>query len=221
MWNSLTSSGHTPSSGPFRTFYGKGVPFYCSFVSGCRSVASSIRKTKCDYGALAATLCLEQTQCIHFSAKTKEGSEQSNIAGKYGYLISHAGVFILWYLSNQLFQVLSLPTFPTLAAIVNFRQRICLQWASISIPRDSRRQSLTTKFLMPKKLPSCFGTTLVSTTHHFTCFMLSTSFSNTVLNSGGTTCQTSCHGKLGYQSWWLSWRSKTIPLTQWCCYYNV
>lgn len=38
-------------------------------------------KSHCDYEALAATLCLEQTQAIHFYARTSEESKLGNIAG--------------------------------------------------------------------------------------------------------------------------------------------
>ena len=35
----------------------------------------------CDYEAMCATLCLEQTQAIHYYACTAEGSSLGNIAG--------------------------------------------------------------------------------------------------------------------------------------------
>ena len=35
----------------------------------------------CDYEAMCATLCLEQTQVIHYYARTEEGSSLGNVAG--------------------------------------------------------------------------------------------------------------------------------------------
>ena len=40
-----------------------------------------IKPSECDYEALCATLLLEQTQAIHYYARTKEGSPLGNIAG--------------------------------------------------------------------------------------------------------------------------------------------
>lgn len=54
----------------------------------CCNSANSYKKTglinptaKCDYEALAATLCLEQTQAIHFYGQTSKDSNLGNIAG--------------------------------------------------------------------------------------------------------------------------------------------
>ena len=40
-----------------------------------------IKPSDCDYEALCATLLLEQTQAIHYYAKTDKDSELGNIAG--------------------------------------------------------------------------------------------------------------------------------------------
>mmetsp|Transcript_14559 Transcript_14559/g.24469 ORF Transcript_14559/g.24469 Transcript_14559/m.24469 type:complete len:506 (-) Transcript_14559:1715-3232(-) len=40
-----------------------------------------IKPMDCDYEAMCATLCLEQTQAVHYYARTPEGSSLGNIAG--------------------------------------------------------------------------------------------------------------------------------------------
>ena len=53
--------------------------------------------SKCDYEALAATLCLEQTQAIHFYAHTEEGNELGNIAGDAKLSLLLLNLYLAYY----------------------------------------------------------------------------------------------------------------------------
>ena len=55
--------------------------------------------SKCDYEALAATLCLEQTQAIHYYAHTEEGNELGNIAGNVKLSMLLLILFLAYYAS--------------------------------------------------------------------------------------------------------------------------
>ena len=54
--------------------------------------------SKCDYEALAATLCLEQTQAIHYYAHTEEGNELGNIAGDVKLSLLLLILFLAYYM---------------------------------------------------------------------------------------------------------------------------
>lgn len=87
-------------------------------------------QSKCDYGALAAALCLEQTQVIHFYAKSKESSILGNAAGKCFVLFSlflHKLSHPAQSFEKHLFQDFFSPTLDTSTIIVNFKWPIYFQ----------------------------------------------------------------------------------------------
>ena len=90
-----------------------------------------IKPSDCDYEALCATLLLEQTQAIHYYAKTDKDSELGNIAGFFFANVSlptalSINLFLCGKLYNSLFF-----SFPTLIMIVTIKWQTFSQWTSI------------------------------------------------------------------------------------------
>ena len=67
--------------GPFSYLLWKRRTIILQFRKFLQNVGLINPMAKCDYEALAATLCLEQTQAIHFYGQTSKDSKLGNIAG--------------------------------------------------------------------------------------------------------------------------------------------
>ena len=67
--------------GPFSLLLWKRRTIILRFRKFLHNVGLINPMAKCDYEALAATLCLEQTQAIHFYGQTSKDSKLGNIAG--------------------------------------------------------------------------------------------------------------------------------------------
>lgn len=67
--------------GPFSYLLWKRRTIMLQFRKFLQKIGLINPTAKCDYEALAATLCLEQTQAIHFYGQTSKDSKLGNIAG--------------------------------------------------------------------------------------------------------------------------------------------
>jgi hypothetical protein len=171
-------------------------------------------QSMCDYGALAATLCLEQTQAINFFAKAKESSNLGNIAGKSSILLM-LSPHVLTHSVQSFDETLhSGFLFTDFGYVDNNCEFQVADLFSVVIDLDTKRfvkATLDDEVLNAKEATILlwYNTSEYSHTRtrsHFLtrCFLKITHLSmlkhHCTQNSLCPACKASCNGKLGFQS---------------------
>ena len=87
-----------------------------------------IKPSDCDYEALCATLLLEQTQAIHYYAKTDKDSELGNIAGFFFANVSLPPALSINLVSAESCTTHTFCSFPTLIMNATIKSQIYLLW---------------------------------------------------------------------------------------------